>query len=56
MDHFKGINDTERYQNELLREIKRGNELLERIAQALQPSSLNDAEKTKRTYQRRKTS
>jgi hypothetical protein len=36
MDHFKGINETERYNNDLLNETRRTNVLLEQIAQLLQ--------------------
>lgn len=52
MDHFKGINDQERYNNDLLNEMRKQTALLEQIAQLLQPKS----EPTKRTYQRGKQS
>lgn len=38
MDHFKGINDTERYNNDVLRELRRTNELLEQLALLLKPN------------------
>lgn len=31
MDHFKGTNETERFNNELLNEIRKTNQLLEQI-------------------------
>lgn len=37
MDHFKGINERERYDNDLLNQIRKQNEWLEQIAQLLQP-------------------
>lgn len=37
MDHFKGVNETERYNNELMQHTRRQTELLEQIAQLLQP-------------------
>lgn len=36
MEHFKGINPQERYDNELLSELKKVNANLEQIAQLLQ--------------------
>lgn len=56
MDHFAGRNENERYNNDLLNEIRRTNVLLEQLAQLLQPKEtieLKPAE-TKRNYQRRK--
>lgn len=35
MDHFQGITPKERYDNDLLNEIHRNNQLLEQIAQLL---------------------
>lgn len=52
MDYFKGINETERYNNELLNEIRKTNLLLEQIAQLLQPNI--EIKPEKRPYQRRK--
>jgi hypothetical protein len=56
MDHFKGTNETERYNNDLLQQIRKQNELLEQIAQLLQPKEQPQAvvEQKKRDYQRRK--
>lgn len=31
MDHYKGINENERYNNDLLNEIRKTNQLLERL-------------------------
>lgn len=36
MDHFKGINETERFNNEIMQHTRRQTELLEQIAQLLQ--------------------
>lgn len=44
MDHFKGINEQERFNNDLLNETRKQTELLEQIAQLL---------KTKETSQSR---
>jgi hypothetical protein len=57
MDHFKGVNETERYNNDLLQQIRKQNELLEQIAQLLQPKVEQPQaviEQKKRDYQRRK--
>lgn len=35
MEHFKGINDQERYNNELMSHTRKQTELLEQIAQLL---------------------
>lgn len=37
MNHFQGINESERYNNDLLDEIRRSNLLLEQLVQLLQP-------------------
>lgn len=37
MDHFKGTDAAERYNNDLLNETKRTNILLEQLVQLLQP-------------------
>lgn len=36
MDHYKGVNDNERYNNEMMQLQRRQVELLEQIAQLLQ--------------------
>jgi hypothetical protein len=37
MDHFKGTNETERFNNDLLNETRRMNTLLEQLVQLFQP-------------------
>jgi hypothetical protein len=37
MDHFKGTNESERFNNDLLNETRRMNTLLEQLVQLLQP-------------------
>lgn len=58
MDHYKGISPKERYDNDLLNELRKNNQLLEQIAQLLQPKveplESNRTEGQKRNYQRRK--
>lgn len=57
MDHYKGISPKERYDNDLLNELRKNNQLLEQIAQLLQPQvELKEASgmQTKRPYTRRK--
>jgi hypothetical protein len=44
MDHFKGTNETERYNNDLLNETRRTNELLEQIAQLLKTKENNSTQ------------
>ena len=58
MNHFSGIVPDERWKNDLLNEIRRTNELLERLverdAQALNQSESNVTNPpAKRKYQRR---
>lgn len=36
MDHFKGVNETERFNNDLLNELRQIRQLLERNAQAIE--------------------
>lgn len=54
MDHFKGINETERFNNELMQHTRRQVELLEQIAQLLQPKVEMKLEEPKQSNQRRK--
>lgn len=37
MEHFKGVNETERYNNDLLNEIRKTNQLLERLISPIKP-------------------
>lgn len=50
MDHFKGVNETERYNNEIMQQARKQTELLEQIAQLLQRLESN---KDKRPYTRK---
>lgn len=50
MDHFKGINHIERYNNDVLNEVRKQTALLEQIAQLLQQ---NAPKQEKRPYTRR---
>jgi hypothetical protein len=64
MNHFKGTNETERYNNDLLNETRRMNTLLEQLVQLFQPKIEKAPVKTiapkktmqKKTTQRRKIS
>lgn len=48
MDHFKGLNNQERYSNELMSHTRRQTELLEQIAQLLQPKGVGKIEPNNR--------
>lgn len=48
MDHFKGINDQERFNNDLLNESRKQTQLLEQIAQLLKQDKGNKNETTNR--------
>jgi hypothetical protein len=57
MDHFKGISESERYNNDLLNEMRKQTVLLEHIAQMLQQQQVEprqDENQGKRPYTRRK--
>ncbi len=37
MNHFEGINNTERFNNDLIHEIRKTNQLLEQLISTIQP-------------------
>lgn len=39
MNHFKGVNETERFNNDMLNELRQIRQLLERNAQALESAN-----------------
>lgn len=45
MDHYKGVNDNERYNNEMIQLQRRQVELLEQIAQLLQLQTTKEVDK-----------
>ena len=49
IDHFKGVNETERYNNDLLNEVRKTNQLLEQLAQLLKQNKGDNHETTIRS-------
>lgn len=54
MDHFKGVNETERYNNDLLNEIRKTNQLLERLILPIKPIMPTEKKPTGKKTQKRK--
>lgn len=54
MEHFEGVNNQERYNNDLLNEIRKTNQLLERLISPIQTDKKPTVNKVVKKTQTRK--